>query len=210
MNPVLAVLAILVLAGGVMAVSVTDGRLALLGLAGSLLVAPFLADPEPTTLGLAARVVAATLAVWLPWTIVRDGRRLIAPSVAGWPAEAAAAAAAGLAGLASHGLGLQAAGPAAAQAAGFGLLAVGLVAAFGREPLRLGVGLTLLVLAATLVRAGLGPTPGPLEELAIGGLLVAVLGSTAVLVSAAGHLPGTDAVRTEAHRPSPDGAAGRG
>lgn len=201
MSLILAALALVVLAGGVVAVSVQDPRLALLGLAVALVTAPFLASPEAPPLALAARVVGAILGVWLPWTVVRHARSGTLGSAPGWPAEGLAAAAGAAVGLGSHGLGLVAAGPAEAQAAAFGLVAIAIVpAAMARDALRLGIGLGLLVLAASLVRAAIATTPGALEDLATAGLLVAVLGGTAVLSTATRETPGSDAVRTEAHR----------
>ncbi len=201
MSPLLAALGLLVLAGAVLAVSVPDPRLSILGLAVSLLVSPLLADPFPAPLPLAARLLGAILAVWLPWLVLRDAERATASTPFGWPAEALFAATAAVVGYEAHGLGLAPRGPAAATAAGLALavLAVAPLVS-GRDTFRLGIGLALLVDAATLLRAALDGTPGPLEQLITSLLFVALMGGLAALASAARGAPAVDAFRVEAHR----------
>jgi hypothetical protein len=114
----------------------------------------------------------------------------------GWPVETTFAAAAGLAGygaiqiVAGGGAGgeaesaalLVASGPREALAAGTALaaLAIGPVLV-GRDVLRLGVGLTLGMQAAQLVRVGLAGSPSALEQIVTGGLTVAVAAGVATL-----------------------------
>jgi hypothetical protein len=142
-NPILAGLALVVVAGTVVAVSVRDGRSAVLGLSIVLLLSPLLADPMADPAALAARSIGTILATYLLWIAVRDRADqglLIAPTEGtriGWPAEVLLAASAVVVGAAAHGLGAPAAGPELASAAG--LLAAGMtvvvagtVAALGR------------------------------------------------------------------------------
>ena len=139
MNPLLAVAAIAVTAGAVVSVAARDGRVALGGLAGVLLVSPFLADPLPPLLALLVRVVAALLAVYLAWIAVRSPGSVTRGSLLGWPVEALIAAAAWVIGFGTAGLGAAPLGPAEAQAAGFALvtLSVGPIV-HGRDVYRLG------------------------------------------------------------------------
>ena len=84
----------------------------------------------------------------------------------GWPTELLLAAAAAVVGYASHGLGAAAGGPAIASAAGFAVAAIAVLPVLtGRDVLRVAVGCLLLIDAGLLVRAALGGTPGPLEQL---------------------------------------------
>ena len=62
MNPILAAVALVVVAGTVVAVAARPPRVAILGLAIVLIGSPVLADPLPAPLGLASRFVGAILA----------------------------------------------------------------------------------------------------------------------------------------------------
>ncbi len=156
--------------------------------------AGLVADPLPSPLALACRIVAVLLGIELVLVAVRGRVRETGGPPLGPVGPALAAAAAFIVGYAAAGLGASAAsqadltavGPGAATAAGFALatLALGPVL-LGRDLLRIGVGVTLLVTATALVRAGLAGTPGSLEQLAWAALTVAVLGVTAILASAA-------------------------
>jgi len=186
MNPALAAVAIAILAGAVAAVFVRDARLAILSLAVVTLTAPFLADPIAAGSGLAARVLAAVLATYLLWIAVRDGAFQTGGSRLGWPADSLVASAAAVVGFAAHGLGAPTHGPAFASAVGFGLAALSIAPLLtGRDVLRVGIGLTLLLQGALLVRVGLGGTPSTLEELVTAGAIAVLGGAIAVLAMAA-------------------------
>ena len=77
--------AILVVVAAVVAVTASDRRLALVGLAAALSLAPLVADPLPDPLVVAIRIVGAALAAYLVRIPLRDagpgrGSRI------GWPA----------------------------------------------------------------------------------------------------------------------------
>ncbi|HEV8490013.1 MAG TPA: hypothetical protein VGQ58_09530 [Candidatus Limnocylindrales bacterium] len=196
MNLLLAAVAIVVVAGGVIAVSSRESRPAILGLTLAAVAAPLVADPLPDMLPLASRLVAAILGGFLLWVAVR-GQPATRGSRLGWPVEGLLAAAAAVAGFGA--IGIVAPGPAAevlvgagravvapreALAAGFatGALAIGPIFA-GRDVLRLGTGLVLAVLAAQLVRVGLAGSPSGLEQIVTAGLTVVVAGASATLAA---------------------------
>jgi len=198
MDPVLAGVALLVVAGSVIVVSVRDARATLLALAVVLVGSPLLSDPPVAPLGLAARSIGAVLAVYLLWIATRgrsdpggdpvptEGSRI------GWPADVLLAAAAGVAGatvLGPSGPGAGAGWPGAAGLAGAAGFALGVLSIApiltGRDVLRIGLGLIMLVDAGSLIRAALGGAPTSFEQLLGAGLLVAVAGVLAALVMAA-------------------------
>ncbi len=186
MNPALLGVALAVVVGALVAGSARNARTAILGLVATLVAASVLADPLPDSLGLAARLVAAILAGYLLWVATRGPRLPTGGSLVGWPTDAFLAAAAAVVGYGSHGLGAPAAGPALASAAGFALAALALVPiSTGRDVLRVGIGLGLLISGALLVRTGLGGTPDPLEELLTAGLVATLGGAIAILAIAA-------------------------
>ncbi len=186
MNPALAGVALAVVAGAVVAGSAGNARSAILGLVAVLLFGPFLADPTAQPLGLAARLVGATLAGYLLWIAARGSGVWTGGSRIGWPAELLIAAAAAAVGYGSHGLGAPALGPALAQAAGFALATLSIAPiAGGRDIVRVGTGLLLLISGAILVRAALGGTPEPLEQVVIAGLVAGLGGAVAVLAVSA-------------------------
>jgi hypothetical protein len=191
-NPILAGIALAVVAGTVVAVASRDARTTILGLAVVLIGSPVLADPIAAPLGLATRFVGAILAAYLLWVVARDRPRAGIPGAAtggsriGWPAEALVAAGAAVVGYVAHGLGAPAMGSALASAAGFAVAALALTATTtGRDVLRVGSGSLLLIDAALLVRAGLGGTPGDLEQLLTSATLVVVAGALATLAGSA-------------------------
>jgi hypothetical protein len=185
-NPELLIVAVVVAGGAVVCVSARDARIALGGLAATLIAAPFLADPLPGALPLGARIAAALLAVYLPWIFVREPGSVTRGSLMGWPVEALAAAAAFLVGLGTMGLGAAGLGPAEAQAAGFACIALAVgPLVFGRDVFRSGCGAMLLLGGVLLVRSAVGGTPSPLEELVTAVLFVALGGAVAFLVSSA-------------------------
>jgi hypothetical protein len=186
MNPALAAVAIAILAGAVAAVFVRDARVAALSLAVVLAGAPFVADPIVPASGLAARVLGAVLATYLVWIVVRDGGFQTGGSRLGWAADGLVVAAAAIVGYASHGLGAPTTGPAIASAVGFGLAALSVAPLLtGRDVIRVGIGLSLLLQGALLVRVGLGGTPSVLEEIVTAGAVAVLGGAIAVLAMAA-------------------------
>jgi len=193
-NPALAGVALAVVLGAVVAGSARNARTAVLGLILAIVGASFVADPLPGTLGLAGRLVGAMLGGYLLWVVGRGTDTRTDPrtggSRLGWPAELLIVGAAATVGYGSHGLGAPASGPAVAQAAGFALVALSIAPTLnGRDILRVGIGLNLLICGAILVRTGLGGTPEPLEQLMIA-VLLAVLGGAVAAIAAASHADG--------------------
>ncbi|HTS14822.1 MAG TPA: hypothetical protein VMH24_04085 [Candidatus Sulfotelmatobacter sp.] len=179
--PVLPVLAAcVVIAGAVWAVLVTDTRLLTGGLVLALAGAPFVADPLPQPLGLAARVLAAGLAGYLVWTSIRPAAPLLGPlPLAGW-GEAAFVLAAAVVGLLADAVTSEALGPTAALAAGAALLVAGLdLLAFGQDGLRLGGGALLALTGAALVLPELGGAPGAGMDAGLAVATVAIGAATA-------------------------------
>jgi hypothetical protein len=197
-NPALAGVAAAVLVGAIVAVSAREGRTVVVGLALTLVLAPLLAAPLPAALELTARLAGAVLAAYLVWIAVRAGSRT-GGSRLGWPAETLLAAAAWVVGVGTHGLGAVALGPVEAQAAGFALVTLAIApVATGRDVVRIGLGLFLLLEGALLVRVGLGGNPGAFEQLVTGGLVAALGGAVAALAYAARtDGPGDFALATE-------------
>jgi hypothetical protein len=185
MSPLLLLAGAVVVAAAVVAVSARDGRSALGALAVALSGSALLADPLPDFLTVATRVLAAILATYLLWIPVRDGPRVARGSLVGWPVEALAATAGFVIGAGTHGLGVPGQGAAAAQAAAFALAALAVLpAGVDRDPLRMGIGLMLLVHAAVLMRTGLAGTALPLEQLVSAGLTVGLAAAIAIVRSA--------------------------
>lgn len=192
MNPILAIVALAVVGGAVVVVAARDTRTVLLALVVTLVASPLLADPLSAPLGLAARLVGAILATYLLWVVARDrgeASRLPSPtegSRIGWPAEILVAAGAAVVGFAAHGLGAPAGGPPLASAAGFAVAALALTPVVtGRDVVRVGTGLLLLIDAGLLVRAALGGTPGDVEQLVTATMLIVLAGALAALAAAA-------------------------
>ena len=192
-------LAMLVAAAAVVAVAAGDRRVAVLGLAGALALAPLVADPLPDPLVVAIRIVAAALAAYLIRIPLRDappgrGSRL------GWPAEALAAGAGFVAGWAASVSGSAGDGPAGATAAAaaIGVLVVAPILD-RRDPARTGIALLLAVVAADLLRVGLGD-PLPTGPLTVAAAIVAVATAvTAILLAGAAR-----SRRPAAGPPGPD------
>jgi hypothetical protein len=183
--------ALAVLAGGLLAISARDPRWIAGGLVVALGLASVVADPLPSPLAVAIRAVAALLGAYLVLLALRTDTGTTWTTPANGPplgpiSPALAALAAGVVGYTAAGVGSAAPGPALATAAGLGLatLAVGPLL-LGRDIVRVGTGVTLLLTAAELVRAGLAGTPGSLEQAVIAGLSVAILGTLAAIVALA-------------------------
>ena len=203
MNLALAGLTCVVVAGAVVAVSAREARAALLGLLVTLLAASLLADPLPSPLATAARIVGALLACRLVAVGIRDLEEPTSGSRLGWPVEGLIAIAAAVIGFGTHGLGAAGIGPAEAQAAGF---ALGVLAAApivtSRDVFRLGIGTILLLSGGLLVRVGLAGTPSDLEQLVTSGLVVALGGAVAVVVLGARAAVGQLSVADEVAAPA--------
>jgi hypothetical protein len=179
----LAAAALVVAAGGIVAVSAREPRAVLLGMSVALVGAPFIADPLPGFLPLAARLVAATLASYLLWISSRGDPAVGRGSTVGWPVESLTAAAGFVVGWGTAGLGAPALGPPAAAGAGFALATVSVLPiVFARDSSRLGNGLILLVTASSLIRVNLGGTPVALEELVTSAVMVG-LGAVVAFLS---------------------------
>ncbi|MFL5674461.1 MAG: hypothetical protein ACJ779_05615 [Chloroflexota bacterium] len=186
MNPALAGVALAVVVGAVVAGSARNARTAIFGLVVVMVGVPVLADPLPEPLALAARLVAAVLAGYLLWVAARGHRVRTGGSLVGWPTDAFVAVGAAVVGLGSHGLGAPAAGPDLAAAAGFALAALAVLPVVtGRDILRVGIGLVLLLSGALLIRTQLGGTPEALEQLVTAGVVAALGGAIAILGVAA-------------------------
>ena len=178
--------ALVALAGAILALSTRDVRLALGGLVVTLSAATLVADPLPSPLAVAIRLVAALLGAEFVLIALRGRVDQASSPALGPVGPLLAAIAAFVVGYATSGVGSPAAGPPEATAAGFGLMALAVgPLLLGRDALRVGLGLALLVTATELVRAGLAGTPGGLEQLATAALTLAVLGATAVLCTSA-------------------------
>lgn len=185
MNLVLAGIAVIAVAGGVLAISARDPRATILGLLVVLLAAPFVASPTPSLLPIVARTAAALLAARLLVAALRGDLRSEGSRI-GWLAVALAAGAASVAGFASHGLGAPAVGPAEAQAAAFGLLAIALgPLVISRDALRIGASAILLLQAALLLGQALAGPPNDSGQLVVAAVVIAVAGAVAVVASAA-------------------------
>ena len=186
MNPALAGVALAVVVGAVVAGSARNARTAIFGLVITMVGVPVLADPLPEPLALAARLVAALLAGYLLWVAARGHRVRTGGSLVGWPTDAFLAMGAAVVGYGSHGLGAPAAGPELAAAAGLALAALAVLPVVtGRDILRVGLGLMLLLSGALLIRTSLGGTPDPLEQLVTAGLVATLGGAVAILCVAA-------------------------
>ncbi|MEO5940730.1 MAG: hypothetical protein ABIZ72_07105 [Candidatus Limnocylindrales bacterium] len=231
MNPVLVAVAAITVGGGIVAVGSRDVRATLLGLLLVLLGAPLVADPWPGLLAILVRIAATLLAVRLiaislrgdsaTSGIVTSGSRI------GWTADALLAAAAAVVGFGSHGLGATGLGPAEAQAAGFALVVLAVAPLVtGRDALRVAVGGLLLLIAASLIRAGLDQGPSDAEQLVAATLTIALGGAVAAIMMAARAAGGLETITAggairpglggagrrlpDAHRPGPRETADAG
>ena len=211
MNPALVGVALAVVVGAVVAGSARNARSAILGLIVTMVAAPLLAYPVPAPLALAARLVGAVLAGYLLWIATRGDRVQTQGSLVGWPTEAFLAIAAAVVGYGSQGLGVPTDGPPLAAAAGFALAALAVLPVVtGRDILRIGLGLCLLLGGALLVRTSLGGTPDALEQVLTAGLVASLGGAVAILAVAArtDGRPGFE-ISTTTPRRSPQGADAR-
>jgi len=185
-SPVQVGAALAILAGALVALSARDPRWILGGLVVCIGLAALVADPLPSPLAVAIRLVAALLGADLLFLVLRGSSNPTLGAPLGPLTSVLAGAAAVVVGYATSGVGSLAAGPALATAAGLGLatIAIGPLI-LGRDILRIGSGIALLATAAELVRAGLAGTPGPLEQALMAVLTVAILGATAAVSASA-------------------------
>ncbi len=189
MTPAFVILAVVVAAGGVVAVSAREPRFAALGMVVALIGAAFVGDPPPGAAALAVRVVGGVLGGYLVWVALRGAPPPTTGWRVGWPGAAAVAIVAFAIGwLAAGSIGSTLAtgagdgptvGAAASLAAGSLVPRAALGAALslaalaaapvlvGRDVLRLGLGLLLLLTATGLIRSALGVGPDGIVELGL-------------------------------------------
>jgi hypothetical protein len=176
--------ALATLGGALLAISARDTRLILGGLVLTLGLAPLIADPLPSPIAIAVRLAATLLGAELLAVVLRGSATPARNAPLGPVSPALAAAAACLVGYATSGVGSPTLGPPLATALGFGLATIALgPLLLGRDVLRIGLGMALLVTAAELIRTGLAGTPGPLEQLVSAGLTIALLGAMAAIAA---------------------------
>jgi hypothetical protein len=220
LTPILVLVAVLAVAAGVVAVAAPNPRYATLGAFGAVLFAALVADPLASGAAVIARLAGAGLGGWLVWTALRGAPRMSARSALGWPGAigvAAAAFAIGWLAASSFGAtvatgvadGLAADMPGAALAGGsvVARAAIATAAALAvlaavpvvlpRDGHRLGLGLVLLIAAASLLGDALGAAPDAVFELAIA-ILVALTGAAIAAVVAALLRSGGDLVLHDA------------
>jgi hypothetical protein len=172
---------LVVVAAAAVAVTLSDGRAVAASLFVALAVSPFATDPLPGSLEIAARLVAALLAAYVLWIVMKGGAVRSEGTAIGIVAELAVAAAAYTAGWWVEPVQpLQA--PVAEQASGFALVALAVLPLAGSNVLRAGIGVMLIALGASFVmQTWLGPAPA-LAQLALTALLLAVPAALSLLV----------------------------
>ena len=186
MTPALVILAVIVTVAAVIATSAHEPRLAALGMIVTIIGAAYVTEPLPGIVALAARLAGSSLAGYLVWVSLRGAPPPTAGWQVGWPGAAAVAIVAFAIGWLASGTignaiveasgGPTAVGAAAALASGspvpraaFGaaLALTALAAApvlLGRDVLRQGLGLLLLLAAVGLLRNVMAVgTDGPVE-----------------------------------------------
>ncbi|HKF84928.1 MAG TPA: hypothetical protein VKB30_04020 [Candidatus Limnocylindrales bacterium] len=186
MTPAIILLAVVVTAAGVIATSAREPRFAALGMIVALVGAAYVTEPLPGLVALAARLAGSALAGYLVWIALRGAPPPTSGWRVGWPGAggvAIVAFAIGWLAAGSIATALAAAtgsgpsvGAAAALAAGSPVPRAALGAALalsalaaapvlvGRDVLRLGLGLLLLLAAAGLLRNVMSVgTDGPVE-----------------------------------------------
>jgi hypothetical protein len=185
-TPALVILAVIVTAAAVVATSAREPRFAALGMIVAIVGAAYVTDPLPGAVALAARLAGSALGGYLVWVSLRGAPPPTAGWQVGWPGAAAVSIVAFAIGWLASGTVANAivaatgsgptVGAAAALAAGspvpragFGAaLALSALAAapvlLGRDVLRLGLGLLLLLAAVGLLRNVMAVgTDGPVE-----------------------------------------------
>jgi hypothetical protein len=197
-TPALVVLAVLVTVAAVVATSAREPRLAALGMVVTIVGAAYVTEPLPGVVALAARLAGSVLAGYLVWVALRGAPPPTAGWQLGWPGAAAVAIVAFAIGWLSSGTvgsviavatgsgpgvgaaaALAAGSPVPRAAFGAALALVALAAApvlVGRDVLRLGLGLLLLLAAAGLLRNVMSVTTDGPVELALA-ILTALIGA---------------------------------
>jgi hypothetical protein len=205
------VVGVVVVGAAIVSVCAADGRLVAIAIFAALAASPLLASPLPGALQIAARFVAALLAAYVLWIVMKGGAVRSEGSAIGILAEVAVAAAAYVFGWWIRPVDpLQ--GPVAEQAAGFALIGLAALPLAGSNVLRAGVGVMLLTLGASFVMdAWLGPAPA-LVQLGLTTFLLVVPSVVALLVDVedpiARVIPAVDHVRSETF-PAGASVAGR-
>lgn len=199
------VAAVIVVCGGVAALTSRDARGVAAGLLVSMAASPLASSPAPSALAMALRAVGALLATYLLWTAAR-GRSVSSEAFSiGLQAEVALAAAAFSVGwwvLPVAPL----PGSLAAQAAGVSLAAIAVVPLAGRDPLRAGTAVVALIVAFSLLLEAWVGAASPLQQLAWTGLLVGATGATSLLISPAAESAAGVPMAIQAAVPRPDTA----
>lgn len=208
MSIVLVLLAIVVAAGGVVAVAAGSTRMAVIGLVVALAGSAAVGDPAPGPLAILAGGLGALLAGYLLWMAVRRAPAHVPGIAIGWPGAAAAGVAgfvigwlaAGALGSALAGGGGDGPGPgslggaliagsAVAQAALGAAVALATVAAIpvlvARDLLRTGIGLLALLGAVGLLRNALGGAGDAVLVLGLAVLVVLAGAAVAGVIDAA-------------------------
>jgi hypothetical protein len=176
------VAAVLVVLGSVAALTSRDARGVAAGLLLAMAVAPLASSPAPSAPALTLRVVGALLATYLLWTASRGLSVSSEGSAIGPLAELALVAGAFCVGWWAMPV-APLPGSLSAQAAGVSVAALVVVPLVGRDRLRAGAAVVLLVLAVSLLlEAWMGPA-SPLQQLVWTGLLVGATGATSLLIS---------------------------
>jgi hypothetical protein len=163
-----------------------DARALVFAVTVIILVAPLTIEPAPDVLVLAFREVAALLAGYVLWIAIRTlPPALNSPRLGGTP-EAAFVAVAFVLGLLVAGSGPGPAGPPAVAAS----LAVGLAAVnlllFAPDPVRLGIGAMLFLLASSVAAGWLGGRLFDASHISIAiALLAAAVATAWIAVNAA-------------------------
>ncbi|HET7830599.1 MAG TPA: hypothetical protein VFL03_13635 [Candidatus Limnocylindrales bacterium] len=186
MTPAIVLLAVVVTAAAVIATSAREPRFAALGMIVAIVGAAYVTEPLPGLVALAARLAGSALGGYLVWVALRGAPPPTAGWRVGWPGAAAVATVAFAIGwlaagsiatslAAATGSGpsvgaaaaLAAGSPVPRAALGAALALIALAAApvlIGRDILRLGLGLLLLLAAAGLLRNVMAVgTDGPVE-----------------------------------------------
>ena len=203
MTPALVILAVIVTAAAVVATSAREPRLAALGMVVTIVGAAYVTEPLPGIVALAARLAGSVLAGYLVWVALRGAPPPTVGWQVGWPGAAAVAIAAFAIGWLASGTiatavaqasgsgpsvgaaaALEAGSPVPRAAFGAALALFALAAApvlVGRDVLRLGLGLLILLAAAGLLRNVMSVgTDGPVE-LALA-VLTALIGAAVAAV----------------------------
>ena len=168
--------------GAVLAVTARDARLVIMGLILAMVAAPLVSSSDPTALGLAFRILGAVLAAYLLWVAVRDRSIESEGSAIDPGSELMVAAAAFSVGWFVAPV-KPLAGPVAAQAAGFALIALAIVPLAGRNVIRVGAGVFLLLLGISVLLDAWGGAGSELRQVVLTTLLLGTLGATSLLVS---------------------------